>query len=57
MGLHLIRNVMDAVEWDTAGARSGANRLRLEKRIERMQAGAHRPSKGRELSAIRAVSQ
>ena len=57
MGLHLIRNVMDVVEWDTAGGLSGVNRLRLEKRIERMQAGSHRPSKGRELSAIRAVSQ
>jgi len=57
MGLHLIRNVMDVVEWDTAGAMSGVNRLRMEKSIERMQAGVHRPSKGRELSAIRAVSQ
>jgi sigma-B regulation protein RsbU (phosphoserine phosphatase) len=57
MGLHLIRSVMDVVEWDTTSLKSGVNRLHLVKSIQRMQAGVHRPSKGRELSAIRAVSQ
>lgn len=56
MGLHLIRNVMDAVEWDTP-SQEGLNRLHLVKHIQRMEAGTRRPSKGRELSAIRAVSQ
>jgi sigma-B regulation protein RsbU (phosphoserine phosphatase) len=57
MGLHLMRNVMDVVEWDTQTSQGEVNRLHLVKTIQRMQAGVHRPSKGRELSAIRAVSQ
>lgn len=57
MGLHLIRSVMNEVEWDTAGPTGGVNRLRMVKHIQRMQAGTRRPSKSRELSAIRAVSQ
>jgi sigma-B regulation protein RsbU (phosphoserine phosphatase) len=57
MGLHLIHSVMDVVEWDSAGPAGGVNRLRLVKRIQRMKPGMRRPSKGRELSAISAVSQ
>jgi sigma-B regulation protein RsbU (phosphoserine phosphatase) len=57
MGLHLIRNVMDGVEWDISASKGGVNRLHLTKHIQRMEAGMRRPSKGRELSAIRAVSQ
>jgi sigma-B regulation protein RsbU (phosphoserine phosphatase) len=57
MGLHLIRSVMDGVEWDTPASQGGVNRLHLIKHIQRMEAGMRRPSKGRELSAIRAVSQ
>jgi serine phosphatase RsbU (regulator of sigma subunit) len=48
---------MDVVEWDTTLLTKGVNRLHLVKSIQRMQDGVHRPSKGRELSAIRAVSQ
>jgi phosphoserine phosphatase RsbU/P len=57
MGLHLIRNVMDVVEWDSAARTGGVNCLRMVKHIHRMEAGVRRPSKSRELSAIRAVSQ
>ena len=57
MGLYLIRSVMDVVEWDTAEPTGGLNRLQMVKHIQRIQAGVRRPSKSRELSAIRAVSQ
>ena len=57
MGLHLIKSVMNEVAWDTSARSGGLNRLRLVKHIRRMQPGVRRPSKSRELSAIRAVSQ
>jgi sigma-B regulation protein RsbU (phosphoserine phosphatase) len=57
MGLHLIQNLMDDVERQTASELGGPNTLTLVKRVERLPLGAQRPSTMRELHAIRTVSQ
>ncbi len=57
MGLHLIHSLMDAVVRRAGGRPGEPNVLTLVKRLEHLEAGAHRPSTLRELHAMRTVSE
>jgi serine phosphatase RsbU (regulator of sigma subunit)/anti-sigma regulatory factor (Ser/Thr protein kinase) len=57
LGLHLINSVMDNVARQISTVPDGVNTITLIKHVQRLQHGAHRPSKSRELNAIRTVSQ